>query len=153
MLIDDFMPAFDFSETHNIRIRATAKGVFVVLNEIDICESPVIRWLFRLRGLPAKSVTLSDLRKFRFETLGEVENREILLGLAGRFWTIKGDLRKIDSENFRQFNEKGFAKAIWGFSLDESDGETDLTTETRIKMYRCGKPPQFRILLDFHSAV
>lgn len=133
MLIDDFMPKFDFSETHDVRIRATANDVFRVLNEIDLCESPIVRWLFRLRGLPAESVTLRDLRKIRFETLGEVGNKEILLGLAGRFWKIKGDLRKVDSQNFREFGEKGFAKAVWDFSLDESGGETHLTTETRIQ--------------------
>ena len=133
MLIDEFLPSYDFSEKHNIMIHAKTERVFRVLNEIDLCESPIIRWLFRLRGLPAKNVTLRDLRKIRFETLGEVENKEILLGLAGRFWKIKGDLRKVDAGNFREFDEKGFAKAVWDFSLDELGGETRLTTETRIQ--------------------
>lgn len=133
MLIDEFLPEYDFSETHDIKIRATAKNVFHTLNEVDLCASPVIRWLFRLRGIPTEKMTLRELRRMRFETLGEVKNREILLGLAGRFWTPTGNLRKVDAENFREFNEKGFAKAVWNFSLDESADETRLTTETRIK--------------------
>jgi len=133
MLIDSFLPEYDFSETHDIKIRATAENVFRALSEIDLCESAVIRWLFRLRGLPAQGLTLRELKQLRFETLGESENRELLLGLAGRFWTIRGDLRKISSQNFREFNEQGFAKAVWNFSLFEAGGETRLTTETRIK--------------------
>jgi hypothetical protein len=133
MLIDEFLPEYDFSETHNIEIEATATNVFRVLNEVDLCESAIVRWLFRLRGMPTKRVTLRELRKTHFEMLGESENRELLLGLAGKFWTPTGNLQKIDSNNFRQFREKGFAKAVWNFSLDETKGETLLTTETRIK--------------------
>ena len=133
MLIDDFMPSFDFSETHDIKIRAEAGNVFRALNEVDFCESAIVRWLFRLRGLPTEKITLREMQKVRFETLGETANKEILLGLAGRFWTLMGDLKKVNSNNFREFNEKGFAKAVCNFSLDASGGETRLTTETRIK--------------------
>jgi len=133
MLIDSFLPEYDFVETHDIKIRATAENVFRALNAVDLCESAIIRWLFRLRGMPTREMTLRELRRHRFEVLGESENRELLLGLAGRFWTIKGDLRIISSQNFREFNDKGFAKAVWNFLLDEAEGETRLTTETRIK--------------------
>ncbi|MDQ3713062.1 MAG: DUF2867 domain-containing protein [Acidobacteriota bacterium] len=133
MLIDSFLPEYDFSETHDIKIRATPETVFRTLNAVDLCESAAVRWLFRLRGLPTRGMTLRGIQRLRFEVLGESENRELLLGLAGRFWTIKGDLQKINSQNFREFNEKGFAKAVWNFSLDKAAGETRLTTETRIK--------------------
>ena len=133
MLIDEFLPDYDFSEKHDIKIRAPAGKVFRSLNEINLCQSLIIRGLFFLRGLPREKMTLREMRKTRFETLGETENREILLGLAGKFWTIRGDLQKIDADNFREFDEKGFAKAVWNFSLDETDGETRLTTETRVK--------------------
>ena len=133
MLIDSFLPEYDFSETHDIKIRATAENVFRASTEVDLCESAIVRWLFRLRGLPTEKMTLRELRKTRFEILGERENQELLLGLVGRFWTPTGNLQKINSNNFREFNEKGFAKAAWNFSLDEAAGETCLTTETRIK--------------------
>jgi len=133
MLIDSFLPEYDFSETHDIKIRATAENIYRVLNEIDFCESAVIRWLFRLRGMPTEKMTLRGIRRLHFEILGERENQEMLLGLAGRFWKVCGDLQKIDSGNFREFDKKGFAKAVCNFSLDETNGETRLTTETRIK--------------------
>ncbi|MDQ4123553.1 MAG: hypothetical protein M3209_19115 [Acidobacteriota bacterium] len=133
MLIDDFMPSYDFSETHDIKIRAKADNVYRVLNTVDLCESPVIRLLFRLRGMPAGKTTLRELRKMRFEILGENENQEIVLGLTGRFWKIKGDIQQIKSEDFRNFSEKGFAKAAWSFSLDDKGGTTRLKTETRVR--------------------
>jgi hypothetical protein len=133
MLIDDFMPKYDFSETHDITIRARAERVYNALNEANLCESPIIRWLFFLRGLPSRKTTLRDMRQMRFEMLGESLNREILLGLAGQFWTIRGNLQKINRENFKEFHEEGFAKAVWDFSLEEASGETKLTTKTRIE--------------------
>jgi hypothetical protein len=57
----------------------------------------------------------------------------MVLGLTGKFWKINGDLRQINSENFQEFNEKGFAKAAWNFSLDEAGGATLLKTETRVQ--------------------
>src|ERR1044072_101102 len=133
MLIDEFMPRCDFSETHVIDIRAGADRVFDALNEADLCESWVIRWLFFLRGLPARKTTLRDMKAIRVELLGERSNKEVLLGLAGQFWKPAGNLQKIDASNFREFDKEGFAKAVWDFSLEESSGETKLTTETRIE--------------------
>ena len=83
--------------------------------------------------MSGEGVTMRNLRKFKFETLGEIANKELLIGLAGRFWTPWGDLQKIDASNFRSFDKSGYAKAVWNFSLDGSGNETHLTTETRIK--------------------
>lgn len=133
MLIDEFMPRYDFSETHDITIRATADRVYSALNEADLCESWIIRTLFFLRGLPSTNTTLRDMKQIRFELLGERRDEEVLLGLAGQFWTLRGNMQKVNSANFREFNKAGFAKAVWDFSLDETAGETKLTTETRVE--------------------
>ena len=149
MLIDEFLPEYDFSEAHVIKIQAVPEKIFRVLNEVDICESVVIRWLFRLRGMPTGKVTLRELRRLRFETLGKRENRELLLGLAGRFWTPSGNLQKINADNFRKFNEKGFAKAVWNFSIEEKPGGSRLTTETRIKCADAESRRKFSLYWSF----
>ena len=134
MLIDEFMPEFDFNETHEIKIRANRACVFRALEETDLGDSWIIRTLFFLRGLPTSNTKLSDLTKIRFAMLGKNKNEEILLGLVGQFWKVTGNLRKIDAESFREFNEEGFAKAVWNFSLDANgEDETVLRTETRIE--------------------
>ena len=137
MLIDEFMPEFDFSERHETNIRASRGQVFRAVYSADLADSWIIWGLFALRGLgwsrASKKLTLSDMTGDGFTVLGEKSDEEILLGLAGKFWTPTGNLQKVDAGNFREFGEKGFAKAVWNFSIDETAGETRLTTETRIQ--------------------
>lgn len=133
MLIDEFLPEYDFVETHEISIHAAATDIYRAANEVDFSESLVIRVLFFLRGLSTEKVTLESLRSSRFEILGETPGREILLGLTGRFWTLNGDMKKIDPESFKKFNLAGYAKAVWNFALQPEGSAVRLTTETRVK--------------------
>lgn len=137
MLIDSFLPVYDFSERHETRVRASRERTFAAIDSTDFSASWTIWGLLALRGLgwsnASKSVTLRDMAKDGFTVLGEKRDEEILLGLAGKFWTLGGNLQKIDANNFREFDEKGFAKAVWNFSLNESNGEIILKTETRIR--------------------
>ena len=132
MLIDEFLPEYDFIEMHDITIRASSKNVIGTIDEIDFCESPIIRALMFLRGMPSAKMRLRDLRKTNFEILGKRDN-ELLLGLAGKFWTMRGEMQKVNADNFREFDKKGFAKAVWNFSVDANGDESLLTTETRVR--------------------
>lgn len=133
MLIDEFLSEYDFVETHGISIRAATADIYRAANEVDFTDSFIIRWLFRLRGLSSEKVTLASLKRSRFEILGEVPGHEMLLGLVGRFWTLKGDLKKIDADSFRAFETPGYAKAVWNFALRPDGDDVRLTTETRIR--------------------
>ncbi len=117
MLIDDFLPKYDFVETHDIEICASAETVFGVMNEVDLCESPIIRALFFLRGLPNAKLRLRDLQKSRFEILGVEKDKELLLGLAGKFWTLRGEMQEVNADNFREFDKKVFPKPSGIFRL------------------------------------
>jgi hypothetical protein len=136
MLIDEFLPVYDFSERHETKVRASAAKVYAAVNTTDFNESWIIWSLLTLRGLgfgrSSEKLTLRDAFD-DFVVLGEKPDEEILLGLAGKFWLPTGNLQKIDAGNFKEFKEKGFAKAAWNFSLAESGGETLLKTETRIQ--------------------
>ncbi|HLA94192.1 MAG TPA: hypothetical protein VK612_00620 [Pyrinomonadaceae bacterium] len=127
------MPEYDFVETHDISIHADAADIYRAANEVDFSDSWMIRWLFRLRGMSANNVTLRSLRKSRFEMLGETLNKEMVIGIVGRFWTVRGGLKKIDAESFKKFETAGYAKAVWNFSLSPDGDNTCLTTEMRIK--------------------
>ena len=133
MLIDEFLSEYDFVETHGISIHARAEDIYRAAGEVDFSESLLIRSLLFLRGLSTEKVTLESLKRSRFEILGETPGREILLGLVGRFWTINGDLKKIDADSFRKFNASGYAKAVWNFALRPDGPDVRLTTETRIR--------------------
>jgi hypothetical protein len=137
MLIDEFLPAYDFSERHETTVRASAAKVYAAVSEAELTDSWIIWSLFALRGLGwsnrSKKLTLREMTGSGFAILGETPNEEILLGLAGKFWTLTGNLQKIDAGNFKAFEEKGFAKAVWNFAVEEKAGETLLKTETRIR--------------------
>jgi hypothetical protein len=133
MLIDEFLPDFDFVEKHDISIRAHAADVVRAANSVDFGESWLLKSLFWLRGLPTENITLENMRESRFEKLAERPNSELLLGLVGKFWKPSGELKRIDSESFKNFSEAGFAKAVWNFAAEETGDRTILTTETRVK--------------------
>jgi len=149
MLIDEFLPEYDFNETHDISIHAAAADIYRTAIDIDFGESFLIRWLMRLRGMSDGRITLRDMKRYQFEMLGETLNQEMVLGLVGRFWTIGGGLQKIDSESFKKFDTSGYAKAVWNFSLDETGDETNLTTETRIKCLDAGSRRSFGMYWTF----
>jgi hypothetical protein len=138
MLIDDFLNIYDVHERHRIIVHAPVEKVYAAVRRLDLSRAKLSMFLFRLRGLPAgrsapTCFTLDDFLKMRFILLGEKPNEELLLGLVGRFWTPSGELRRLDAEGYRNFNEPGFAKAVWNFSVSEqSHGSVLLETETRV---------------------
>ena len=138
MLIDDFLPDYDVRERHRTVVHSPAERVYEAVRRLDLSQAKLSMFLFRLRGIPAgrsapSCFTLDDFLKMRFILLGEKPNEELLLGLVGRFWTPSGELRRLDAEGYRNFNERGYAKAAWNFSLSErADGSVLLETETRV---------------------
>lgn len=133
MLIDEFLPDFDFVEKHDVSIHAHAADVVRAASDVDFGQSWLIWTLFWLRGLPVENITLEKMGESRFAKLAETPNRELLLGIVGKFWQPSGELKKTDADSFRQFSEAGFAKAAWNFSAEETGDQTILTTETRVK--------------------
>jgi hypothetical protein len=133
MLIDEFLSDYDFVETHAVSIRASAAEIYQTAGEVDFADSFIVRSLFRVRGLATKGVTLQSLTSSRFEILGEIPGKEMLLGVVGKFWKLDGELKKIDAVSFTNFDTPGYAKAVWNFSLAEEGDATRLATETRIK--------------------
>lgn len=138
MLIDEFLPAYHVRERHRTRVRAPVGEVYAAVRHLDISRAKLTMLLFRLRGIAAglsapSCFTLDDFLKMKFILLGEKTNEELLLGLVGRFWTPTGELRRVEAEKFREFDEKGYAKAAWNFSLSEQPGGfVRLETETRV---------------------
>lgn len=133
MLIDEFLPEYDFEERHSIEINADAATIYEMAQDADFSESFIVRALLTLRGMSSDALSIRNLNYSKFRILGERPAKELLIGLAGRFWTPWGDLQDIDAKNFREFQKDGYAKAAWNFSIDEADSGSRLTTETRIK--------------------
>ncbi len=154
MLIDEFMPCWDARERHSIVINASASEIFQAMRQMDLRRARLTGFLFRLRGLrgiPASAnSSLANLLKMGFVRLGERPDQEFLLGLTGRFWQPNGELIRIEKDDFIRFDKPGYAKAVWNFSLDETDsGANRLTTETRVFCTDAASRRRFRFYWFF----
>ncbi|MDH3492628.1 MAG: hypothetical protein OEM82_03695 [Acidobacteriota bacterium] len=134
MIIDELLPDYDVSDRYHIDIDALPEDVWQALWTSNLCESPVVSWLFWLRGLPSSNLTLSDISELKFKIIGEEKEKEVVFGLIGEFWSPRGSLQDFDPGKFKEFDTIGFAKCAWSFSLEPTDSGTKLTTETRVQV-------------------
>lgn len=133
MLIDDFMPTFEFGDVQKADVKAATQTVFRAVKTFDLAESTTVRWLFKARGIPTDNLTLKDFEKANLKVLAEKPDGEIVLGLVGEFKTLTGGLVNLSPDKFRTFNDPGFIKAVWNFAVaDLGNGKTRVTTEIRI---------------------
>jgi hypothetical protein len=143
LLIDQFCSTPDESEYHCLEIDAPPDVVWRALFEAELDSSYVVRGLMLLRSLPRiltghrrreyPRLRLSSLIDAGFGKLGEVPERELLLGVTGRFWHPTDNLLPFRLEDFHGPVASGTAQAVWNFLLtDVGGGRTLLSTETRI---------------------
>lgn len=148
--LDAWLPAFEFSEHHEKRVRASAEAVQRALHELDVARIPLVRALMTFRSLPGllftPRATLARLRRPRASEPGRLgsmalesfalladEPREIVLGLTGRFWKATGEILPSDAATFREEPPPGSARVAMNFLLtQEADGATLVSTDTRI---------------------
>lgn len=162
MLIDSFAPNPDALETHSISINASSDIVYQELWNADLGGSLIIKALLALRSLPeivlhprrssrrGRRMTLQTLIDAGFGILAEEPGREIVLGVTGRFWRPTGNLSPFHREDFDRPVRRGFARAVWNFSVREDEpGRTILSTETRIVCGDDASRRKFRIYWFF----
>jgi hypothetical protein len=141
---DAFLPVYDVSDAVATVADAERKTAFQALLDVDLLtlgrEAPVVGMLGALRMLPeivghllhgerpAKppaSMRLRDLPSIPMHEggwilLGERPGHEIALGLVGKFWRPVIEFAPITSaDEFRQFDEPGFAKTVYDLSVRE----------------------------------
>lgn len=148
LLIDRFMPDYQFNEIHSFRIRAPADRIFRAIRQVTPREIRWARTLSWIRSLPARLAGKAepkrgDERRPILEprpgsaslVLAEEPGREMVFGLVGQFWRpAGGEAARIEGpEAFLAFDRPGYVKATLNFSLrDEGGGWCRLTTETRV---------------------
>jgi hypothetical protein len=133
MLIDQVLPKYDERESQQIDIKGEGREVYQLVRSIDSSDSFIIRTLFRLRGLPSSSTNLDGLLRVGFLLIHEIPDKEFVLGLVGRFWTLRAEILKVNPLQYGEFNQSGYAKLAWNFAIQESaPGMVRLSTETRI---------------------
>ena len=145
MLIDEFMPESHFAERHAVRVAAPPERAWAAVRALDLRGSLVIRTLFALRSAPALfsgrrpscgvglGSTMDGLLRSGFVLLAERPPREIVLGLAGKFWKPAGNISRVEADEFRGFDRPGMALATWNFTILPTDEGSLVATETRVR--------------------
>ncbi len=144
MLLDEFMPRWHFSERHQAYAAAGAGECYRALRGLDARRSPLIWPLLRLRELPLRLArvqvpgpglgnTLDEMLAVGFVLLADAPPAELVLGLAGCFWTLAPRIQRLQPADFPAWAAPGQAKVAANFSvLPLGPGLCRLVTETRV---------------------
>ena len=150
--LDRFMPAWQFSEFHSIRIAAPRQRVYRALKQVtadDIFLYRTLVWLRRLgrsgppsiMNPPPNEPLLEVAARTSFLLLAEKPNEEVVLGtlvVAPPGWRPSGQATPEAYQRLAASRPAGFALAAMNFRLQDCAGTaqttpcTLLTTETRI---------------------
>jgi hypothetical protein len=144
--LDDFLPEYQFSERHVVRIHASPDRVSAALKEVTFDELRVYDTLMRIRAMASGRFRRGAssfggrpvLDAFRTPRSGFLplheDAREIVMGMAGRPWS-NGPRPKIeDAAGFAAFNEPGSVKIAFNLLVEEEGaGWSRVVTETRIR--------------------
>ena len=142
--LDELMPEWDVRSAHQIEVKAPVVTVAKAVETADFSESKIVRGLLALRRFgqrtkPAPSQSLREsLRRSGFIELVRVDDEEVVIGVAGRFWRPDSgiDMVPFTPETFLADSRPGFAKVAWNFSMRELEpGRTLLCTQTRIRCF------------------
>lgn len=156
MIIDRYMPNYQFCERHSVIIRANREEVYHVIKQLKATDTPFIRWLFGIRMLPALLTgnatkdwkrfgrlkenhatpsVLETINRSGFILLEEEQGCEMVVGVIGHFWKpILNKPVKLDfAAEFLDFDDPTYAKGVMNVILSEPrKGETLVVTETRV---------------------
>ncbi len=134
-LHEKYLPVYDFSEHHQLDIKARSQVVANCVESANFRGSFLINLLTRLRGMPPSKGGIESVTRMGFVLLERDAKKEVILGLIGQFWKPSGNIIKVGSrDEFLQFNESGFLKATWNFAIRETAVDSSvLETETRIQ--------------------
>jgi hypothetical protein len=151
VLIDDFLPKYQSVEKHQTIVCATPDATYRAIRSADLARGIPVKVLLAIRSLPgalgggwrgvselrrrrSRSVTFADFERTGFTVLAENPPCEMLIGLVGSFWKLRGDIRPTNAAHFRGPQEKGTARAAWNFTVEDvGGGRVRLATETRIE--------------------
>lgn len=139
-LLDDFVPAWQFAEFHELRVQAPPERVWDAIQNVTAGEI----WLFqtltsirspRRRGIsilnaPEKMPILQVATSTTFLELAEEPNRELVVGTIV---VAPHGRPKLTPAEFAALEQPGYAKAAMNFRIvDEGGGWSRVTTETRV---------------------
>jgi len=141
-LIDKFLPSYQFSERHQVTVRAAPGELLDLIQNFRHPKDRFGDTAMLLRQLPAKLMHLlapsrtprpSPVTRANFIPLARDGDREMVGGLVGKFWRPDFGLFAVkDAAGFLLCNPPKTAKLVIGFVAEQSGDVTVLATETRV---------------------
>lgn len=149
MILDKFLPKYEFNEIHTVKVDAPLERVFTAMKELTPAElSPLIFWMLDLRNLPAKLMGktppnvmqqskpfLEQMYEGGFLPLAEAADSEIVFGMVGQPWKLTGgeEPEVPNPQAFLDFADPAFAKIAANLAVTvDKEGCIHCSTETRI---------------------
>ena len=129
-LIDKYLPKFTFNEYHEIIVNSSIEKTYEAAKNFDMSESRLIKWLFKIRGLPTKRMNLQGfVSDTGFTNIEENKPKENLIG----FWARTKIVPITGYEDFVNNSISARIKVVWNFYLEKlSSNKVRLSTETRV---------------------
>ncbi len=165
MLIDQWLPEWQFGEYHERRVRASPGQLFAAIRRVRSSDIVLFRTLTFLRNPwrdgqgehmlnpPEEKPILDVALAGGFILLGEEADRELLLGAVVLAppdvvrTARRGNGPSLDQALFRTLGRPGFARVVMNFRVvPESEGWTRVTTETRV--HAVDRPTQRQFAQD-----
>jgi molybdenum cofactor cytidylyltransferase len=135
-LIDRVMPLYHEKASYWSVVQAPTDVVYRAVLGTDLARSLLARGLMALRSLGTQRMAAFRFGALpvrgTFFKLSEEPGREIVAGVLGSFWRLRGNISDGDAESFRAPLAPGTAKAAWSFRVEASRDDSKLTTETRV---------------------
>lgn len=79
-LLDKYLPGYTYNEIHKTLINATVQDCFAAAKQLDMSKSFITKTLMRLRGLPAKDLTMQGfLKNICFKYVEEIPDEEFVI--------------------------------------------------------------------------
>jgi hypothetical protein len=152
-VLDQFMPAYDVRERHQITVAAPAATTLAAAREMDLLGSPVVRAIIKARELilgatPARARPqglLAEAQALGWGILVDIPDREVVVGAVTPPWKANVVFRALPPAEFVAFGEPGYVKIAWTLRADAvGPDEALFSTETRVVSTDASARARFR---------
>jgi hypothetical protein len=135
--LDRFLPEWDVNEVHAVDLTCSPERALAAVLALPVASDPLVRVLFRLRGLPDGVTLGTAFGSMRFEVLAQ-SSTEIVAGAAGSPWRRTGGLRPFGEAG------PGTVRMAIDFRAEEIRRGCRLSTETRVQAVDADALRRFR---------
>src|SRR5215203_384338 len=133
MLINKYLPAYDFNEFHCIKVNTPAIGIYDKMLLSDFSKARLIKFLFRLRGMSSDICQIDHLTKLGFIKLEEQKDNEIVYGYITSSPTFSCCQEIKSPSDFLSRDDSTIIKAVINFQVLCGQSSTStISTETRV---------------------